>query len=199
MPTLRDWVHPVPGTSDLFPVRPNRLFGADRDGDDRPECGGGHCGVDLGGDRGQALVAVAWGTVSKIQREPNRRGGRYVRIEHPDFVYSSYFHLDRIAPDLAVGDEVEAGRPLGALGSSGIKVSSPHLHFGLELPGRGASVFVDPSPYLARARVIERTDELDQRVARRGADHIEDAPPPPDEAAPDDAPAPDADPDILDP
>ncbi len=169
MPTLRDWSHPVPGTSELIPTRATRFFGAERDGTDRPECGGGHCGVDLGGVPGQAVVAVAWGTVSKIQRDPDRRGGRYVRIEHPDFVFSSYFHLDRIAPDLAIGDEVEPGTPLGSLGTSGINVSTPHLHFSLELPtAGGATVFVDPSPYLARASVVPRTAALDAVVAPPG-------------------------------
>jgi murein DD-endopeptidase MepM/ murein hydrolase activator NlpD len=166
MPTLRDWVHPVPGTAELIPSRSTRFFGAERDGVDRPECGGGHCGVDLHGDVGQAVVAVAWGTVSKIQRDPNRRGGRYVRIEHPDFVYSSYFHLDRIAEDLVIGEEVEPGRALGSLGSSGINVSTPHLHFSLELPtAGGATIYVDPSPYLARASVFTRTADLDAVVA----------------------------------
>jgi murein DD-endopeptidase MepM/ murein hydrolase activator NlpD len=159
-PTLRDWVHPVPGSPDVIPTKASRLFGATRDNHPniRSECGGGHCGVDLEGDRGQPVVAVAWGTVVRVQNDPDRLGGRYVRIEHPDFVYTSYFHLDRIAPGLKVGDEVEPGTPVGALGRSGIEVSMAHLHFALELPDDlGSHVhFVDPVPFLARAQVLAR-------------------------------------------
>ncbi|MCB9563399.1 MAG: M23 family metallopeptidase [Kofleriaceae bacterium] len=158
-PTLAEWVHPVPGTREVVPHQASRFFGAPRDGVDRPECGRGHCGVDLEGIRGQPVVAVAWGTVARIQLDPNRRGGRYVRIEHPDFVYTTYFHLDAVARDLHVGDEVEPGTPLGLLGRSGIKVSLPHLHFALEIPDAGSTEqvhFIDPSPFLARAQVLPR-------------------------------------------
>jgi murein DD-endopeptidase MepM/ murein hydrolase activator NlpD len=155
LPTLRAWVHPVPGSPDVVPNKPSRRFGADRDGV-RNRCGGGHCGVDLDGVLGQPVVAVAWGTVVKVQRDDTGLGGRYVRIEHPDFVYTVYFHLDRIAPGLRVGDEVDAGEAIGTLGRTGIRVSLPHLHFALELPEDGAVVYADPEPFLARAEVLAR-------------------------------------------
>jgi murein DD-endopeptidase MepM/ murein hydrolase activator NlpD len=155
MPTLRGWVHPVPGSPEIIPHRGTRVFGALREGTSNG-CGGGHCGVDLEGERGQPVVAVAWGTVVRIQRDDGGRGGRYVRIAHPDFVYTSYFHLDRIAPDLAIGAEIEPGQALGTLGKSGIQISMPHLHFALEIHGpRGVPVFIDPAPFLARAEVLE--------------------------------------------
>jgi murein DD-endopeptidase MepM/ murein hydrolase activator NlpD len=122
----------------------------------REECGAGHCGVDLEGDRGQDVVAVAWGTVVRIQNDPDGRGGRYVKIEHPDFVYTSYFHLDRIARGLEVGMEVEPGTPLGELGASGIHISMPHLHFALEIVEDGELTFIDPVPFLHRAEVLPR-------------------------------------------
>jgi len=158
LPSLKDWTHPVPGSPDIVPVKGSRSFGAHRDGT-RNECGGGHCGVDLEGERGQTVVAVAWGTVVKIQSDERGRGGRYVRVEHPDYVYTSYFHLDAIAPGLAVGQEVEPGQPVGTLGRSGIRVSMPHLHFALEIPdenGVGGLRHVDPVPFLARAQVLAR-------------------------------------------
>lgn len=164
-PALRDWVHPVPGTDELVPVRSSRWFGARRVAVDRPECGRGHCGLDLDGERGQAVVAVAWGTVQRVQHDPSGRGGRYVRIEHPDGLHTSYFHLDRIAPGLTVGDEVEAGTPLGALGASGIHASAPHLHFALEIADHGKDHYVDPTPFLARATVLDRDPSLDAAVA----------------------------------
>lgn len=156
-PTLQVWVHPVPGSPDIVPTRGTRIFGAHRDGGGiRTECGAGHCGVDLEGVRGQDVVAVAWGTVVKIQRDPGGRGGRYVKLEHPDFVYTSYFHLDSISPDIEIGMEVEPGTPLGALGASGIHISMPHLHFALEIVDKGRLKFIDPVPFLYRAEVLPR-------------------------------------------
>lgn len=154
-PTLLEWTHPVPGSPDVLPRTATRVFGAHRSDSDN-DCGGGHCGVDLEGEMGQPVVAVAWGLVSRIQTEDVGHGGRYVRIEHPDFVYTSYFHLDRIAPGLEVGMEIEPGDVVGTVGQTG-RAAMPHLHFALEIPDRyGGSTFIDPAPFLARATVIDR-------------------------------------------
>lgn len=159
-PVLDEWVHPVPGSPDVIPQKSSRFFGARRDHVVRRECGGGHCGVDLEGTRGQTLVAVSWGKIARIQPDDVGSGGRYVRIEHPGHVFTTYFHLDAIAPGLEQGAEIEAGEPVGALGRSGIRVSMPHLHFALEVPSAkhpdGAVHFIDPAPFLARAEVLPR-------------------------------------------
>ena len=167
-PTLRDWAHPVTGTDEKVPVRSTRCFGAHRDGVDREECGSGHCGVDLAGPRGQPLVAVAWGTVVRVEHSwmgRDGRSGRYVRIEHPDGVYTSYMHMDDIAPGLEVGDEVEPGQMVGWLGKSGIVRGEHHLHFALEVPGRDKDrpQFIDPAPFLHRARVVPAPDRRPPR------------------------------------
>jgi murein DD-endopeptidase MepM/ murein hydrolase activator NlpD len=155
-PTLKDWTHPVTDSPELTPVRSTRKFGAKRAGIDRTECGGGHCGVDLAGPRGRPVVAVAWGTVVRVEHSEHGRdgkSGRYVRIEHPDGVFTSYMHLDAIAPGLAVGDEVDAGRVVGTLGKSAIQSSEEHLHFALEVTIHGQSRFIDPAPFLSTATV----------------------------------------------
>jgi len=145
-------------------VRGTRKFGAKRGGLTRVLCGEGHCGVDLAGPRGRPVVAVAWGTVVRVEhsaRGRDGRSGRYVRIEHPEGVFTSYMHLDAIAADLAVGDEIEAGQVLGTLGKTAIYNGEQHLHFGLEISEHGAMVYVDPTPFLARAQVVPvPTDEL---------------------------------------
>lgn len=157
-PTLKAWIHPVTDSAELVPVRSTRRFGAARSGmPPRVDCGAGHCGVDLSGPRGRPVVAVAWGTVVRVEHsETGRDGksGRYVRIEHPDGVFTSYMHLDSIAAGLAVGDEVDAGQVIGTLGKSAIYSSEEHLHFALEVTINGEPRFMDPSPFLATAAVV---------------------------------------------
>jgi murein DD-endopeptidase MepM/ murein hydrolase activator NlpD len=164
-PSLRDWVHPVTGSLEKIPTRGTRRFGAHRDGVSDPNrCGQGHCGVDLDGPRGRPIVAVAWGTVVRVEHSADGRdgrSGRYVRIEHPEGVFTSYMHLDAIEADIKVGDDVVAGQVVGTLGKTGIHGSAPHLHFGLEIQMEGSVRFVDPVPFLARAEVVPvPVDEL---------------------------------------
>lgn len=156
-PTLRDWIHPVTGSDELIPLRGTRKFGARREGLSRTLCGAGHCGVDLSGPRGRPVVAVAWGTVVRVEhsaRGRDGRSGRYVRLAHPEGVFTSYMHLDAIAAEVSVGDEVDAGTVLGTLGKTAIRHGEQHLHFGLEIEDRGALIYVDPTPFLARAQVM---------------------------------------------
>lgn len=157
LPTLNDWVFPVAGSSEPFPLKPTRQFGADRDGRGSPECGRGHCGVDLDGPRGTPVVAVAWGVVTRIERRGHRSSGKYVGIQHPDSVLTAYMHLDDIPDGLQVGDEVNAGDVIGTLGRTGIRHSAPHLHFSLAVPSGNRFVYIDPAPYLDRAdRAVAR-------------------------------------------
>lgn len=160
-PTLHDWVHPVAAAPEMVPAKSTRWFGAVRHGVEREECGAGHCGVDLGGPRGQPIVAVAWGVVVRAEHSwmgRDGRSGRYVRIEHPDGVYTAYMHLDDVAEGLDVGDEVQPGQMIGTLGKSGIVNGEHHLHFSLEVPGNGRPQFLDPAPFLKRARVVSAPD-----------------------------------------
>jgi murein DD-endopeptidase MepM/ murein hydrolase activator NlpD len=155
LPTLADWVFPVAGSAEPFPLKPTRQFGADRHGRGSSECGRGHCGVDLDGPRGTPVVAVAWGVVTRIERRGHRSSGKYVGIQHPDSVHTAYMHLDDISEDLQLGDEINPGDVIGTLGRTGIKHSAPHLHFSLAVPSGNRFVYIDPAPYLDRA---ERTD-----------------------------------------
>ena len=162
-PSLRGWMHPVTDAKEIVPESGGRRFGARRDGILRDECGHGHCGVDLDGPRGQPMVAVAAGKVVRVEHSElgrDGRSGRYVRIEHSDGTLTAYMHLDVIAEGISVGDRLDAGQYIGTLGASGIFASRPHCHFSLELPVsamRGDHTqtrYMDPSPFLARARVM---------------------------------------------
>ena len=161
--SLSGWTHPVTGSSELVPSLRSRLFGSERRGIERAECGDGHCGVDLDGPRGRPIVAVADGTVVRVERKEHGadgKSGRYVRLQHDDGTLTAYMHLDDVASALQVGDTVRAGQYVGTLGASGIFNAAPHLHFSLEVPTdpdqRGdlrATRYLDPSPFLARATI----------------------------------------------
>ena len=167
-PSLVDWIHPVTGAAELYPEQASRHFGARREGIDRPECGEGHCGVDLDGPRGRAVVAVADGTVVRVERHEfglDGRSGRYVRIEHEDGTLTSYMHLDSIAPGLEVGDHVDGGQQIGTLGATAVYSAAPHLHFSLEIPNQAGqhgdntnTHYVDPAPFLMRAKIVSIPD-----------------------------------------
>jgi Peptidase family M23 len=161
-PSLRAWTHPVSGAPELTPGRGGRQFGAHRDGIERPECGDGHCGVDLDGPRGRPIVAVADGTVVRVERSElglDGRSGRYIRIQHHDGTLTSYMHLDEVA-EIRVGERVTAGQYVGTLGATAVYSAAPHLHFSLEVPARPGlhgditdTSYVDPAPFLVRALV----------------------------------------------
>jgi hypothetical protein len=161
-PTLRAWVHPVTGSAELMPEQSSRHFGAVREGIDRPECGAGHCGVDLDGPRGRPIVAVAAGTVVRVERSElglDGRSGRYVRIQHDDGTLTAYMHMDDVA-EVRVGDRVAAGQYVGTLGATAVFASAPHLHFSLEVPAHPGlygditdTHYVDPAPFLVRSTI----------------------------------------------
>jgi murein DD-endopeptidase MepM/ murein hydrolase activator NlpD len=158
--SLASWVHPIVDAGELFPYNPGRHFGARREGVERAECGEGHCGVDLDGPRGRALVAVADGVLTTVERRElgaDGRSGRMIRIQHDDKTFTSYMHLDEIDPHLQVGNRVSAGQYIGTLGDTAVP-NVPHLHFSLELPLHkwgGATQYIDPAPFLVRATVAD--------------------------------------------
>ena len=162
--SLGGWTHPVTASAELMPERASRHFGATRLGIERPECGSGHCGVDLDGPRGRALVAVADGKVVRVERKElgaDGRSGRYVRLQHDDGTLTAYMHMDDVAEDLQVGDLVRGGQYIGTLGATAVFAAAPHLHFSLEVPRHpGAhgdtteTTYVDPAPFLVRATIV---------------------------------------------
>ncbi len=71
--------------------------------------------------------------VTRSQGERLRRGargvaGNYVVLEHPAREFSVYAHLKPGSVLVHVGDSVDAGQRIAALGSSG-NSTEPHLHF----------------------------------------------------------------------
>jgi hypothetical protein len=173
-PSLRAWTHPVSGAAELMPEQGSRHFGAQRIGIERAECGEGHCGVDLDGPRGRPIVAVAPGTVVRVELSElglDGRSGRYVRVEHDDGTLTAYMHMDDVA-EVHVGDRVAGGQYLGTLGATAVFESVPHLHFSLEVPlhadQHGDTTdtrYVDPAPYLVRATIAPTATAVASRRA----------------------------------
>lgn len=101
-----------------------------------------HLGIDIDGDTGDPVWAAGAGRV--VHAGPAPAGysgyGLLVVIDHGGGE-TVYAHLSRIA--VSAGDVVDAGTPIGAMGTTG-NVTGSHLHFELRIAGRQ----VDPTPYL---------------------------------------------------
>lgn len=114
------FVHPVAGE-----VRISGVFGSQRILNGKPRSP--HSGTDYAAPEGRAVLATGPGVVSLVQRD-NHFTGQTVMIDHGHGVQSVYAHLSRI--DVAEGETVIAGQPIGAVGATG-RATGPHLHFGL--------------------------------------------------------------------
>ncbi len=93
-----------------------------------------HTGMDLRGRIGDPVYAPAAGRVAMA--EPLSVRGNVVWLDHGWGVYSGYFHLSRI--DVIVGQGVEPGTYLGAIGNTG-RSTAPHLHWEVRINGRASN------------------------------------------------------------
>lgn len=95
-----------------------------------------HSGLDVAARAGTPLRAPAPGVVTFADPGLYLTGGT-VLVDHGHGVSSNFLHLSRI--DVAVGDRVEAGQVIGAVGATG-RATGPHMHWGMNWFG----VRVDP-------------------------------------------------------
>ncbi|MBN1336301.1 MAG: M23 family metallopeptidase [Deltaproteobacteria bacterium] len=98
-----------------------------------------HTGIDLAGDRGTPIYAVAPGVVTFAGYHYGY--GRMVEIDHGHGIHTRYAH--NTAHYVMEGQTVETGQLVAALGSSG-RTTGPHLHFEVLVDGQQ----VDPLEYL---------------------------------------------------
>jgi murein DD-endopeptidase MepM/ murein hydrolase activator NlpD len=98
---------------------------------------------------GTAALACADG---KITGATWTNTGFHVRISFEDGPCSAgYFHLSRL--DVAVGDLVRLGHPLGIVGDNPIDKDARHLHFEI-YPARTGWNRLDPEDFLVGARLL---------------------------------------------
>lgn len=83
-----------------------------------------HSGVDLKGRRGDLVKSTASGRV--IYAGYEGQYGYVVKIKHANSYETRYAHLTKTL--VKKGDRVEAGNPIGLLGSTG-RSTGPHLHY----------------------------------------------------------------------
>jgi len=150
------WYHPLAGPKRRLPRYATWRFGAARGRGRPPECGLGHCGVDLASPRGTPVHAVHDGVVQRVVRSETRGRGRFLVIAHRGGrVTSEYLHLDTIASSLAPGVHVRGEEVIATVGSSGLRRPAPHLHFGLTVRRGAAARYLDPEPLLRLWRLPE--------------------------------------------
>jgi murein DD-endopeptidase MepM/ murein hydrolase activator NlpD len=90
-----------------------------------------HNGMDIDGERGDAVVAPAGGTVTKAGWQGGY--GNMVEIDHGNGLVTRYGHMSKV--EVEVGNGVSRGVLLGYVGSTG-RSTGPHLHYELRLGDR---------------------------------------------------------------
>lgn len=102
-----------------------------------------HLGTDMAAPMAAPIYAAEAGTVIGACEAGCYHGGagNYVTIAHGNGLVTKYFHCSAVFVN--VGDRVERGQNIAAVGSTG-KSTGPHLHFQVEVNG----VAVCPYDYL---------------------------------------------------
>ncbi|MBB1060565.1 M23 family metallopeptidase [Marilutibacter spongiae] len=86
-----------------------------------------HSGMDIAAANGTPVKAPAAGVVTYANPDMYLTGGT-VLLDHGHGVSSNFLHLSRL--DVKVGDRVEQGQVIGAVGATG-RATGPHLHWGM--------------------------------------------------------------------
>ncbi len=140
MATLEDVLNGVPQFQPTDTPAANSSYGYRRD----PFTGRAamHRGLDFKGPLGAPIYATARGTVTFVGRKGGY--GNVVEISHGQGLLTRYAHMSRF--EAKVGDRVEAGEIIGAIGSTG-RSTGPHLHFEVRVNGTA----VNPRTFLELA------------------------------------------------
>ncbi|PPH39069.1 cell wall-binding protein [Rathayibacter sp. AY1E3] len=105
-----------------------------------------HRGTDLAGGCGIPIFAAHSGTVSYAG--PNGTYGNWVLIDHGSGISTGYAHIMSGGIYVRVGQQVQAGEQIAAVGSTGASTGC-HLHFETRVNGSA----VDAQPFMAQRGV----------------------------------------------
>jgi murein DD-endopeptidase MepM/ murein hydrolase activator NlpD len=106
--------------------------------------GAGHSGMDIAAPNGTPVKAPAGGVVTFAAPDFYLTGGTLL-LDHGHGISSNFLHLSRI--DVKVGDRVQPGQVIGAVGATG-RATGPHLHWGMNW----FDVRIDPLLVLERGK-----------------------------------------------
>ncbi|MGH6944345.1 MAG: M23 family metallopeptidase [Geminicoccaceae bacterium] len=106
-----------------------------------------HRGVDIAARAGTPVDAMARGVVALAEPDMYFTGNT-VMIDHGHGLHSIYCHMSEI--DVAVGQAVERGDPVGKVGATG-RATGPHLHWGVYWFDKAVdpALLVGPMPALS--------------------------------------------------
>lgn len=104
-----------------------------------------HYGLDLQGQRGQAIMATGPGRV--IFADRSGFFGRMVEIDHGAGITSRYAHLNSISVE--EGQIVAAGERIGTMGSTG-RATGVHLHYEIRIDDQP----VNPMKFIQAGRYV---------------------------------------------
>jgi murein DD-endopeptidase MepM/ murein hydrolase activator NlpD len=101
-----------------------------------------HKGIDFAGKQGDKVIATGAGVISWAE---DRFGyGKLVEVDHGDGFKTRYGHNETLLVE--VGDVVEKGQVIAAMGSSG-RSTGPHVHYEILKGGRQ----INPLKYVYRS------------------------------------------------
>lgn len=106
--------------------------------------GAGHSGMDIAVPTGTPVKAPAAGVITFAAPDLYLTGGT-ILLDHGFGVSSNFLHLSRI--DVKVGERVQQGQVIGAVGATG-RATGPHLHWGMNW----FDVRIDPLLVLERTK-----------------------------------------------
>lgn len=99
-----------------------------------------HLATDIAAKIGEEVKVIANGSVVFADWSPDT--GNSIIVQHKDEMMSVYKHCSKLFRK--VGDEVEKGDVIAAVGNSGELTTGPHLHFELWIQGK----LVDAEQYI---------------------------------------------------
>lgn len=145
MDALENGLASIPQVSPAHVAYVSSSFGYRSD----PFTGGAafHAGLDFPGPLGSAIYAAAQGTVSFVGQKQGY--GSCIEVTHGNGLMTRYAHLSGFRA--RVGQAVDAGTVIGAMGSTGRSTGS-HLHFEVRIHDRP----VNPRPFLEAASHVHK-------------------------------------------